>query len=194
MFFLLPQESFLTHALIQAVRVKNKMLEDQNDTIKHLKTNLENKIRESAGHYAALEAKNDDLAHRLADAKHDVQSMERELEGQQSATGARMEQDFGHERAGLRLEIGDLERKLRERNGKCSRPFLMYARLDSILQIEREVRKVKKMFKSKEEDFGVQLSSAIKEKDGLIVRLERDLKVCWPSKCQMVILVCVVRV
>jgi hypothetical protein len=39
------------------------------------------------------------------------------------------------------------------------------------------VRKVKKIFKQKEESFNLEQSSEIREKEGIIIQLERDLKV-----------------
>jgi DNA repair ATPase RecN len=93
------------------------MLEDQNDTIKHLKTNLENKIRESQESASRSMVKTDELAHKLADAKEDVLNLSRELDGQRNSLAAQLEDEYRRERSDLRREIGDLERKLQDRNG-----------------------------------------------------------------------------
>lgn len=39
------------------------------------------------------------------------------------------------------------------------------------------MRKVKKIFKHKEESFNLEQSGVVREKEGIIIQLERDLKV-----------------
>lgn len=143
--------------------MKNKMLEDQNDTIKRLKTNLENKIRESQGSVSTLESRLADLEDKLAEARENIRVLSGALDTQRETLSSEFELTYREERGKLLRQVADLEGKLQDRN-------------DSILQIEQEVRKVKKVFKQKEEALINQESVTIREKDTIITQLKRDLK------------------
>lgn len=150
--------------LSTAVRIKTKMLDDQNETIKTLKQNLENKIRQQEQSTGSFQDKIEDLNERLYAAKDKIRKLEDELDSQREAIEREIKADYRAERDELKSQVQDLERKLLERN-------------DNILKIEQEVRKVRKIFKQKEEKWISEQSILLEEKDAKISQLELLLEV-----------------
>ncbi|KAI9105420.1 hypothetical protein DFS34DRAFT_8416 [Phlyctochytrium arcticum] len=137
----MEQESIVSEraAHDQALRVKNKMLEDQLDTIKTLKQNLENKTRE----FKAIESDHRDrqeaFSRRLDDERQARLELEQELERQmyENEKLSAACEELSDERASLKKDLLAALKKVQERN-------------DSIHAIEEEVTKIRQIFKAKE--------------------------------------------
>lgn len=93
------------------------MLEDQNDTIRQLKINLENKVRESQEFASRSESKVYEYERKLGDSREEMHNLRQELDNRRNAFESRLEHQFSSERSLLRREICELEQKLKDRNG-----------------------------------------------------------------------------
>ncbi|KAJ3332495.1 leucine rich repeat [Blyttiomyces sp. JEL0837] len=147
----------------EALRVKVIMLNDQNDTIKNLKQNLENKSREYTSivdaltkheekHQAELQKerrKMDELKDELDEQEHVIQKLKDRLVG------------LTEERDLIKVEYLELSRKLKERN-------------DSIIKIEEEVDKVKSIFQAKEDKLTIERDTAVLTKESALAELRRS--------------------
>ncbi|TPX51481.1 hypothetical protein SeMB42_g00790 [Synchytrium endobioticum] len=138
----------------QALRVKNKMLDDQNETIRTLKHNLENKSREHqllAGDVSKREGK---LEEQLSIEHQANRDMRRELDAQEKLVEQlqSLAEEYRQERDTLRKEYVEVSRRLKERN-------------DSIQKIEEEVTRVRTVFKAKEDKLIKEKEMAIKARE-----------------------------
>ncbi|TPX67722.1 hypothetical protein SpCBS45565_g03620 [Spizellomyces sp. 'palustris'] len=138
----------------QAIRVKNKMLEDQNETIKNLKQNLENKCREHQALLADIEKREDTLEDRLELEKQTNKDLQQELESQAQEIYHLQSiiDEYREERNTLRKDLAEASKKLKERN-------------ESIHMIEEEVAKIRKVFKAKEERWLQEKEGALKSQE-----------------------------
>ncbi|KAJ3098628.1 leucine rich repeat [Phlyctochytrium planicorne] len=123
---------------VQTLRIKEKMLDDQNATIRNLKQNLENKIRE---HNVALEDITK-MEERFREEMKRLSKISKELELEESE---RMIEGLQKERDEYYTENEKLHATLLELSAKLK------ARNESIAQIEAEVSKVQGAFRRKEE-------------------------------------------
>ncbi|KND01461.1 uncharacterized protein SPPG_03263 [Spizellomyces punctatus DAOM BR117] len=138
----------------QAIRVKNKMLEDQNETIKNLKQNLENKCREHQALLTDIEKREDSLEDRLELEKQTNKDLQQELESQTQEIYHLQSiiDEYREERNTLRKDLAEASKKLKERN-------------ESIHMIEDEVAKIRKVFKAKEERWLQEKEEALKSQE-----------------------------
>ncbi|KAJ3209521.1 hypothetical protein HDU67_006149 [Dinochytrium kinnereticum] len=148
----------------QAVRIKEKMLDDQNATIRNLKQNLDNKIREHntlVEETSQIEDKFREEMKRIsrlsAELRHELEEAESTIEGLQS------------DREELLSEKEKLVAELQEVSGKLK------ARNESIAHIEVEVEKVKLAFKRKEDKLLSENESLIRSHDSLQKEMEHLL-------------------
>ncbi|KAK6094098.1 hypothetical protein MT418_005913 [Batrachochytrium dendrobatidis] len=128
-----------TAYLDQAVRVKSKMLDDQNETIRILKQNLENKARDHQSLVTKFEDCQEELAElrhidaeSVADLKAEIQRLEKSREKYQLAA-----HDYRNDRDEIARALEEMRETLNSRN-------------QSIEMIEQEVGRVKEHFKLKE--------------------------------------------
>ncbi|KAJ3043450.1 hypothetical protein HDV00_005148 [Rhizophlyctis rosea] len=146
----------------QSMRVKVKMLEDQNETIRKLKQNLDNKNREYQNligertkREEALEDQIDMERGALKEMQHELVSQKKVIEDLQALVD-----EYKDERDTLRREIVDISKKLKDRN-------------DSIERIEEEVARVRKVFKAKKEKLLQEKAEALKARDDETVDLRQ---------------------
>nr|KAJ3421510.1 hypothetical protein HK105_003282 [Polyrhizophydium stewartii] len=128
-----------SEALDQAVRVKTKMLEDQNETIRTLKQNLENKTREYQHIVQELEEcrdEMDDLRHIDSESVKDLRAQIDALRTNADRYRA-VAQEYRHDRDAFAVELEQVRARLRERN-------------ESIEKIEQEVARIQQHFQAKE--------------------------------------------
>ncbi|KAJ1526489.1 hypothetical protein HK096_011511 [Nowakowskiella sp. JEL0078] len=137
------------------------MLEDQNDTIKKLKQNLENKIREFQQLSTEFESTQSDLR----TSKSQNSTLIQEIEAQTKIIEHLHTQidDYKLQRDDLRAQYDHTATKLRERN-------------ESILIIEAEVQRVRAIFKSKEEKLISEKDMIVAERNKEIVLLKARLE------------------
>jgi len=140
------------------------MLDDQNDTIKHLKQNLDNKIRDQQSYSSSIQSKIEDLQDKLVEYKEKIELLYDELDSQRQSLGEEIRQEHRAEREEFKEQIGQLEQKLRDRN-------------EAILKIEQEVRKVRKIFKQKEDKWSLEQNVLVQEKDDEILGLKHLLEI-----------------
>ncbi|TPX36354.1 hypothetical protein SmJEL517_g01579 [Synchytrium microbalum] len=145
---------------VQALRVKNKMLDDQNDTIRTLKQNLENKTREHHLLAGDVEKREERLEEQLAIEHQANRDMRRELDAQEKLVEQlqSLADEYRSERDALRKEYVEVTRRLKERN-------------DSIQKIEEEVARVRGIFKAKEDKLIQEKENALRAKDNSIADL-----------------------
>ncbi|KAJ3057175.1 hypothetical protein HK097_011180 [Rhizophlyctis rosea] len=146
----------------QALRVKVKMLEDQNETIRTLKGNLDNKNREYQILISERSKGEQTLEEQIELERATVKELQLELDAHAEAIEelrSRM-QGYKDERDELRREIVDISKKLKDRN-------------DSIERIEEEVARVRKVFKAKEEKLLQEKADALKARDNETVELRQ---------------------
>ncbi|KAJ3090612.1 leucine rich repeat [Quaeritorhiza haematococci] len=149
----------------QALRVKNKMLDDQNETIRTLKQNLENKNREYQSVQADTAKREEFLEEQLSLQKNASEDLHNELEAQEKAIThlQTVVADYREERDRLRKEVSDLSRKLKDRN-------------ESIFRIEEEVAKVRKVFKLKEEKLIEERDALLRKRNDEVEELKHALE------------------
>ncbi|KAJ3218673.1 hypothetical protein HK099_004961 [Clydaea vesicula] len=148
-------------SLKHALEVKNKMLEDQNETIRNLKKNLENKTNDQ--HSIASKLKNDidELKEQLL-AEQDLND---ELQYQLEKKGNLIDNmkplvdEYKLEKDKLKRDLIELQKKLKDRN-------------EAILRIEEEVFKIKGTFKAKEEKLIENYKLKITEQEVVIKDME----------------------
>ncbi|KAI9336834.1 hypothetical protein DFJ73DRAFT_849850 [Zopfochytrium polystomum] len=122
-----------------ALRVKVKMLEDQNDTIKTLKHTIENKTRVQSAATTDWSKRLQKLEDSLESETDSNRMLTKELEEKErliELLSGDLE-DAREEASALKEQVDELSSKLRERN-------------DCIAQIEEEVHKVKEVFAARE--------------------------------------------
>ncbi|KAJ3077894.1 leucine rich repeat [Rhizoclosmatium hyalinum] len=146
----------------QALRIKNKMLDDQNDTIKTLKQNLENKIRDHAALLQEVSTAESKIEESLAKEKKRVRDLTHELATQEEAFEQLQNafQECKEERDALHSELMDVSKKLQERNV-------------SIARIEEEVSRVKNIFSAKEQKLRMENDDLIKSREIAVDEVKR---------------------
>ncbi|KAI9209474.1 uncharacterized protein BJ171DRAFT_118236 [Polychytrium aggregatum] len=145
-----------TDSAEQALRVKNKMLDDQNDTIRKLKQNLDNKSREHQALLADVASREQAFTQAIEEERSVSQTLKEEfIEDLQNASIA-----LKSERDALRKEVAEMSRRLKERN-------------ESIELIERE--KVKHTFHAKQESLIVDKNEALAAKANAIAEMSQQL-------------------
>jgi hypothetical protein len=130
------------------------MLEDQNDSIKKLRNNLENKVRESSISNNENSKRELYWNEKLEEERHISYELKKELENQQTVVNhfQSIVNDYKIDRDSLRTELEAVSQKLTERN-------------NSINMIEQEVKKVTDAFKRKEIALIQEREEAIRKKD-----------------------------
>ncbi|KAI8823257.1 hypothetical protein BJ741DRAFT_77526 [Chytriomyces cf. hyalinus JEL632] len=115
------------------------MLDDQNDTIRTLKQNLDNKTRDHAALLQDINARESKLEDGFSKEKKKVRELTNELISQNEAFESLQSafEDCKNERDSLHSEVLKVSEKLQERN-------------TSIAHIEHEVSRVKSVFAAKE--------------------------------------------
>ncbi|KAI9331583.1 hypothetical protein BDR26DRAFT_664718 [Obelidium mucronatum] len=100
----------------QALRVKNKMLDDQNDTIKTLKQNLENKIREHSALTQEIQSNDSRLAENLSKEKKRARELSGELATQEEALNQLQEafHECKEERDALHSELMEVTKSYKK--------------------------------------------------------------------------------
>ncbi|KAJ3411082.1 hypothetical protein HDV05_002752 [Chytridiales sp. JEL 0842] len=134
----------------QAFRVKVKMLEDQNGTIRNLKQNLENKMREQVSLTEEFEKRRNELETALRKSSAKTEKLEEELQLSEAELEKIYElaSKYRTERDILKDEVESLTTKLTERN-------------ERIIRIEEEVERVKEVFARKEEKLTQERNEAL---------------------------------
>ncbi|ORY39373.1 hypothetical protein BCR33DRAFT_853518 [Rhizoclosmatium globosum] len=142
-----------SNGISKALRIKNKMLDDQNDTIKTLKQNLENKIRDHAALLQEVSTTESKIEESLAKEKKRVRDLTHELATQEEAFEQLQNafQECKEERDALHSELMEVSKKLQERNV-------------SIARIEEEVSRVKNIFSAKEQKLRMENDDLIKSR------------------------------
>ncbi|KAJ3089893.1 leucine rich repeat [Physocladia obscura] len=146
----------------QALRIKNKMLDDQNDTIKSLKQNLENKIREHASLFQEISLNESKIEESVARERKKTRELSNELAIQEE-TFEQLQiafQECKDERDTLHSELMEVSKKLQERN-------------ISIGRIEEEVSRAKDIFSAKEKKFHQDRDDILKSKEIAIDDIKR---------------------
>ncbi|KAJ3384180.1 hypothetical protein HDU92_003743 [Lobulomyces angularis] len=170
-------------SLKHALEVKNKMLEDQNETIRNLKKNLENKTNDQ--HSIASKLKNDidELKEQLLaeqDLNDELQyqviyfdssilkssnfTLQLEKKGNLIDNMKPLVDEYKLEKDKLKRDLIELQKKLKDRN-------------EAILRIEEEVFKIKGTFKAKEEKLIENYKLKITEQEVVIKDMEFLLEV-----------------
>ncbi|KAI8929131.1 hypothetical protein BC831DRAFT_18866 [Entophlyctis helioformis] len=126
--------------LDQAVRVKTKMLDDQNETIRVLKQNLDNKTREHQSLVKELDECQQELDELRHLDTHTVNDLRDEVNALQSAVDRykTLAQDYRRDRDEMGKELQETRQRLADRN-------------ESIAKIEQEVARVHEHVRAKDE-------------------------------------------
>ena len=130
------------------------MLDDQNESLQKLRQNLENKVRESHSSQSDLSSRQQQLQDQI-DLELQVNSeLKKEIETQEAVIKQfqSLVHEYKDERDRLRVDLATVSAKLSERNA-------------SIETIEREVVKVRDVFKRKEAQLALEKEDALKRKD-----------------------------
>ncbi|KAI8852533.1 hypothetical protein BC829DRAFT_65729 [Chytridium lagenaria] len=140
---------------VQTIKIKEKMLEDQNATIRNLKQNLENKIREHAMFVednSKIEDKFREELKRISrlstELQHELEDAENTIEGLQN------DRILCLRRKNVRAAAGRGFGEIESEN-------------ESIAHIEVEVEKVKQSFKRKEEKLTSENEFLLRSQDSL---------------------------
>ncbi|KAJ3297221.1 hypothetical protein HDU79_004345 [Rhizoclosmatium sp. JEL0117] len=151
-----------SNGISKALRIKNKMLDDQNDTIKTLKQNLENKIRDHAALLQEVSTTESKIEESLAKEKKRVRDLTHELTTQEEAFEQLQNafQECKEERDALHSELMEVSKKLQERNV-------------SIARIEEEVSRVKNIFSAKEQKLRMENDDLIKSREIAVDEVKR---------------------
>ncbi|TPX55593.1 hypothetical protein PhCBS80983_g05210 [Powellomyces hirtus] len=152
----------------RTVRVKDKMLEDQNETIRHLKQNLDNKCREHQSLVSACEKRKGELEDRIETERAARDELQQEISSQRHLLDhlQSLAKGYKAERNSLRRDVSELAKKLQDRN-------------DSIHLIEEEVARIRNVFKAKEDKWQQEKSCAIQaEKQAGL-----DMKIAYDAQC-----------
>jgi chromosome segregation ATPase len=146
------------------------MLEDQNDSIKKLRNNLENKVRESSVSSNEISKRELYWNEKLEAERNISYELKKELENQQNIVNhfQSIINDYKLDRDSLRKELDAVSQKLTERN-------------HSINMIEQEVKKVTDAFKRKESALIQEREEAIRKKDAGYLNMKLTFEVCDSS-------------
>jgi chromosome segregation ATPase len=146
------------------------MLEDQNDSIKKLRNNLENKVRESSVSSNEISKRELYWNEKLEAERNISYELKKELENQQNIVNhfQSIVNDYKLDRDSLRKELDAVSQKLTERN-------------HSINMIEQEVKKVTDAFKRKESALIQEREEAIRKKDAEYLNMKLTFEVCDSS-------------
>ncbi|KAI9011368.1 hypothetical protein BC832DRAFT_340687 [Gaertneriomyces semiglobifer] len=138
------------------------MLDDQNQTIATLKQNLSNKSRE----YTALQLAVEKLESKLVGTNSEINDLQAELDSQAKLVEhlQSVADEYRDERDDLRVEIVEISRKLKEREKG----------LDAI---EKEVEKMRGVWRAKEEKLLKEKEDAIKAQGFIGVELKERCEV-----------------
>ncbi|KAH9275367.1 hypothetical protein BASA83_002140 [Batrachochytrium salamandrivorans] len=154
-----------TGALDYAVRVKSKMLDDQNETIRTLKQNLENKARDHQSllaNYEKCQEELDELRHldsgSVEDLRSEIQLLEESVERYRSTA-----QEYRNDRDLIAKELEDTHKRLHDRN-------------ESIKEIEHEVGRVKEQFKLKEDRIRAEKEQEIQKLKSVLDPVDKKLE------------------
>ncbi|KAJ3067282.1 leucine rich repeat [Podochytrium sp. JEL0797] len=155
-----------TSEVEQALRIKNKMLDDQNDTIRTLKQNLENKTREHGALLQEIASNEGKLDETISKEKKRSRELSLELAMQEEAFEQLQNafQECKDERDALHSELMEVSKKLQERNM-------------SIARIEEEVGRVKNAFSAKEQKLRTERDDLIKSRDVAVDEVKRFYEV-----------------
>ncbi|KAI8804765.1 hypothetical protein BJ742DRAFT_444604 [Cladochytrium replicatum] len=155
----------------QVLKIKVKMLDDQNITITNLKQNLENKVRDRNSLSSEISSLHDQYQQRVAQNENYILRLEKQL----SANELNIEklevivEQLKSENQELVFERDEAYSKLESRNL-------------SIKQIEAEVAKVRDVYKAREDKLQKEAKMSLEEKTCEIQTVRSSLDKCT-TKC-----------